>query len=352
VSGDLYGTAAPYRPGGGRGGGAGRLRPAGTVFVDEAGEPVARISATAFTLPKRIATGREAEAGAYLDFLAARGFNEGRVFTRVDWTGPPGPGVEGGWEYDEAACARALEMAAARGMRLELVAHTGVHGDVRAMADHLRRVDELCLANPNALLEVYNEPWQNGGYELLDAILATYLPMTPGWASGANPPPTSPHQGEAITYHSPRKAEWSRCFKDAWEFHEGSGPNAPFSPPFRGPVMLDEPPQVEQTIRDQGGNPAPDDWRAYGAGARLFAAGATMHSNPGLQRCEVPSDPATLECIDAFVAGFADPPAQRYSGYNRLDPPGRDPGSRRYTRVGADGATYEICVRPYSLRRL
>jgi hypothetical protein len=200
------------------------------------------------------------------------------------------------------------------------------------------------LQHDNAVLEVYNEPQQNGGVDLLNAILTLYTPQTPGWASGWYDPTPDP-RGPALTYHSPRNDEWPRKFKDAYEFNIGSGPTQPFSPAFTGPVMLDEPPRVEET-------PVPDDWCAYGAGAAFFACGATMHGLR-LEACEVPTDPAVRNCIDAFLAGLNDVPVQRYHGYDRLDPPTpSDGGSRRYRRTGDDGHTYEITVRPYSFTRV
>jgi hypothetical protein len=84
--------------------------------------------------------------------------------------------------------------------------------------------------------------------------------------------------------------------------------------------MLDEPPQVEQTIRDAGrvGWDAIDDWEAYGAGSAFFGCGGTMHGNPQFQRCEVPTDPAIVACVEAFVRGFSRVPVQRYHGYKLI----------------------------------
>lgn len=328
---------------------AGRIVPSGQSFVDAAGRIVIRKSITAFTLPKRFATGRAADALRFLDWVASKGFNEVRAFARVDWTGPPNSGVETGWEFDESACERVLAEAGARGLRVELVAHTGRHGSVWDMADQLTRVDQLCLRHANALLEIYNEPQQNGGNDLVAQILRLYTPKTPGWASGVYDQTPYP-AGPSMTYHSPRKDEWSRCFKDAYEFSTGAGPNIVFGPTYQGPVMLDEPPQVEQTIRDAGraGWNAVDDWEAYGAGCALFGCGGTVHGNPQFQRCEIPTDPAILACVDAFIRGFARVPVQRYRGYNRTDPPSGNPGSRRYHRNGDDGREYVITVRPFS----
>jgi hypothetical protein len=335
--------------GGGGRGDAGRIVPSGAYFVDASGRLVIRKSISAFTLPKRFATGQGDAARRYLDWVASRGLNEVRAFARVDWTGPPNSGVESGWEYDEGACEQTLTEAAARGLRVELVAHTGRHGSVQDMANHLAAVDRLCLSHDNALLEGFNEPQQNGGNDLVAEILRLYSPQTPGWASGVYDQTPYP-AGPSMTYHSPRKDEWSRCFKDAYEFATGAGPNIVFAPVYPGPVMLDEPPQVEQTIRDAGrvGWDAIDDWEAYGAGSAFFGCGGTMHGNPQFQRCEIPTDPAIVACVEAFVRGFSRVPVQRYHGYNRTDPPSSNPGSRRYHRTGEDGREYVITVRPFS----
>src|SRR4029079_15692758 len=89
-------------------------------------------------------------------------------------------------------------------------------------------------------------PQQNGGEALLRDILIRYTPQTPGWASGWYTPTPYP-AGQAVTYHSPRSDEWPRKFKDAYEFFTGDGPTQKFDPKFLGPVMLDEPPRVEET---------------------------------------------------------------------------------------------------------
>jgi hypothetical protein len=311
--------------------------PLGYNFVDAAGQIVVRKSITAFCAPKRFAEGRGSEVRDYFDWAAAKGFNEARVFTRVDWTGPPGSGVEPGWEYSEPDCEAMLVEAAAACLRVELVAHTGVHGDTATMANHLRAVDALCLRHDNALLEVYNEPQQNGGNDLVDALLRIYTPRTPGWSSGVYIQTPYP-AGQALTYHSPRDNEWPRKFKDAYEFSTGQGPTVPFSPGYPGPVMLDEPPRVEETLDA-------DDWCAYGAGCAFFGCGGTMHSNPTLQQCVIPTDARVLNCIEAFIAGFSDVPVQRYHGY--IHEP--DNGAlRRYARFGDDGKKYVISVRPYA----
>ena len=319
-----------------------RLTVSGFYFVRPDGTLHRRKSITAFTLSKRAAQGRHDDARRFMDWAVSIGANEFRVFSQCDWTGPPHSGVETGWAYDADACAWVCEEAADRGCYVELVAHTYDYA-LDAMVAHLQAMDALCLVYDNALLEVANEPPVNN-IPLAD-ILARYTPHTPGWASGHYGPTPPYPAGQSITTHTDRKPEWPRCFKDANEFADGRGPYVPFSPPFTGPIMLDEPPQVEQTIRDAvpGWSPE-DDWRAYGSGGALFAAGVTLHGHPSFQKCDVPSDPAVVACSRAVFEGMDAVPVQAYSGYEHPD----DRGSlRRYNRWGANGKKYQISVRPY-----
>ncbi len=345
----------------GGGGRAQRLGVSDYWFVNPDGSLHRRKSITAFTLPKRYLTRAAGDALRFMDWAVSMGANEFRIFCRVDWVGPPGSGVETGWPYSEEACAWVLEQAAERDCHVELVANTGPFGS--GLGDAIvqtQRVDELCLAHDNALLSLWNEPQQNGGNDLVGEILKRYTPRTPGWASGVydQTPYTHVAQigttpegrpiygttaasrvGPAMTYHSPRKDDWPRCFKDVFEYSTGQGPNVPFVPGYRGPVMLDEPPQMEVTA-------VTDDWRAYGAGAALFGGGATAHGNPSFQKCEIPTRADVIACVKALYEGMDLVPLQRYHGYNHPD----DRGSlRRYERWGEDGKKYQISVRPFEL---
>src|SRR5262245_57208823 len=101
----------------------GRLHVSGFHFYDENNRLVIRTSITAFTAPKRFATGRGDDARRYFDWAASMGFNEIRVFASTpEWTGPPGKGVESGWTYDDDATRQTVSEAAARGLRTEVTA--------------------------------------------------------------------------------------------------------------------------------------------------------------------------------------------------------------------------------------
>lgn len=369
----LYGSHRPRQI-------VGRITPIGPNFYDAAGTLVVRKSITAFCLPKRKMEGRGDEALRFLDFAAREGFNEVRFFASVDWTGPPGPGVESGWSYDEDACAWVLDQAKARGLRCEVTALT-YDGGLESALDRLRRADELCLAHENALLGIFNEPQQNasGGNVRLEEILARYEPRCPSWTTGVYTPTpdtsivqvgvddkgrpiyaatATSRRAKSMNYHSPRKDEWSRCTKDAYEYETGSGPENQFSPRYEGAVYMGEPPQVEQTIRDAGTGaywPDPaDDWAAYGAGCAFWGCGGLIHSNPTFQQCTVPTDTQILACVRGFIRGINTVPPQRYSGYSgSLSPtPSDNPGSRRYRRWDNSGAAWEIRVRPFGFGRV
>jgi hypothetical protein len=369
----IFQTLRPYRTGGG--GGTGRITPVGYNFVDAAGQIVIRKSLTGFCAPKRYRDGRSSEVREFYSWAKSEGLNETRPFSRVDWAGPPSSGVETGWEYNESDCEAMITDAAAAGLRVQLVAHTGKYADFNTMLNHWVAVDQLCSRHENGLFGGYNEPQQNGGNDLVGQLIRAYTPQTPGWASGVYDP--TPHSdvvvtgytaegnpiyaatnasrvGTSMTYHSPRKDEWSRCTKDDIEFNSGQGPNAQFSPGYPGPVMLDEPPQIEQTIRDQAraGWDVVDDWTAYGAGGAFFGCGFLLHSNPTLQQCLIPTDPTFLACVRGAVTGSNAVPVQRYHGYDRGTPPSDNLGSRRYFRWGDDNKKYELCIRPFSFKAL
>lgn len=293
---------------------------------------------TAFLLLKRFLTERKDDALRYMDWAASIDVNVLRVFSQVDWDGSPTGGVEVGFfakdypDYDD----RMHEMydeAASRGLYIETVAHTFPY-DIDAMIAHSVRVDNIAAQHPNALFEDANEPPVN--HIPIDEIVRRFTPRTLA-SSGQYDP--SPYPGRQWgNDHPPRDAEFARKFKGGWEVQTGAGPFAEFQPPWPNPWVLDEPARIEAIG-------TPDEWKAFGAGAKFFCAGATIHGGKWAQTCEVPTDPAILDKIAAFIEGVRAVPLQRYSGYSHPN----DQGSlRRYRRQGADGKTYEISVRPFA----
>lgn len=316
----------------------GTLTTDGPYFVQD-GQLWRWLGLTSFLLWKRFLTGRTDDALRYMDFAVGLGVNVLRVFSQVDWNGVT-KGVEVGFlpkdflDYDEAGH-QMFDAAQDRGLRIELVAHTFAY-NLDDMIAHARRVDAITSAHVNGLFEDCNEPSVNS--IPLDAIVQRFTPKTLAATGQYDPSPYPARQW--VNDHPPRDNEFARKFKGSIEYADGSGPYAPFSPPWPGPVVIDEPKRI-----DEGGTT--DDWRAFGAGCALFSAGGTIHGGAWAQTCDVPTDAETLARIHAFIDGMHDVPLQRYHGYQHPN----DAGSlRRYRRTGADGKTYEISVRPYEFK--
>lgn len=305
------------------------------------------VGLTAFLLWKLYLTGRQADARRYMAWAKGLGVNVLRVFSQVDWDGVPvSAGGKGGVapgflardfpNYDDVGHLMIAE-AGERGLRVELVAHT-FRDDLDVMLEHSRRVDGIAVAHTNALFEDANEPPVNR--IPIEALVAGFTPRT--LASSGQYDPTPYPARRWLNDHPPRDDEFARKFKGGQEYAEGSGPYAPFTPPWRGPVVLDEPKRV-----DEGGTP--DEWKSFGAGCAFFCAGGTIHGGAWAQTCTVPTDPATLGRIDAFLRGMASVPVQRYSGYEH---PNNAGSLRRYRRRGDDGITYEVSVSPFDFRAI
>lgn len=296
---------------------------------------------TAFMLWKRFCEGRLDEANAYLDWAASVvQANWLRVFSRVNWrtegVEPPGFFPDD-WSNYEDAGHQMLDAAARRGIVVQVVAHT-YRESLDAMLAHSARVDRLTVQHANAIYQDANEPARNNID--IDAIAANFTPMTLAGSGQYDP---TPYPGRVYgNDHTPRDDEHVRKFKAGYEYYEGSGPYAPFSPPFRGPILLDEPARIEA-------QDTPDDWKGFAAGACMFDAGVLIHGGEWAQKCIVPTDSAVLDKIYAVRDGCAAVPVQKYSGYLHPD----DQGSlRRYRRQGSDGHWYEVSVRPYDFKRV
>jgi hypothetical protein len=306
---------------------------------------------TSFLLPKLLLTGHIDEALMWMDWARLNGFNMLRCFSQVDWDGRPvSSGGKGGVAEGFLASAfsqsayddgmhQLFTAAAARDLLIELVAHTFAY-DLNQMVDHLRHIDQLCAQHFNVLMEIANEPPRN--HINVSELLKRYTPATRFWASGQYDPSPYP-AGTYTTDHPPRDVEWPRKFKGAIELRDGTGPWAPFTPGYRGPVLLDEPIRLEDTTSNE-------DVEAFGAGSRLFAAGVTAHGGTWAQTCTIPPNGSlAAQRISALQRGIDAVPNLAFHGYKH--PP--DAGAlRRYVRTGSDNRDYEIAVRPYSFRAL
>jgi hypothetical protein len=130
------------------------------VYPD--GRPFVWRGVTAFRLVDHLADGRELAATAYLDWARDTGFTLVRTLSTVHGWADLAP------EAGASALPRLLELAAARGLYVEVVAvgdSSSRRYDWRA---HARRVAGICAAAPNCLFEFANEP----GHGAQDPALA------------------------------------------------------------------------------------------------------------------------------------------------------------------------------------
>lgn len=298
---------------------------------------------TGFLLPKLLLTGDEDRARAYLQLAVDWECNVIRAFSQVNWDGVH-LGVEPGFlasqyprDVYDAALHRTFDLAASFGLSVEMVTHTFA-ASLDVMLEHSARVDRIAAQHGNAFLEDSNEPPVNR--IPIEDICQRFQPTTLLACSGQYDP--SPWPGRRYgNDHPPRDNQSCRKFKGGVEVQDGSGPFAPFSPPFYGPWLQDEPGRLEDTACW----PSLDDLASFGAGVPFFNAGGTIHGGQWAQGChpELVTDDLRAR-VAAYNRGFNTVPTQRYHGYQHPD----DQGSlRRYRRRGDDGKTYEISVRPF-----
>jgi hypothetical protein len=319
-------------------------------YFTVAGRVVYPLGLTGFLLRKRFLEGRTDDALKWLDLAASLAAAAGggvvplvREFSEVDWTGPPGKGVEPGFlarDYPdyESVSHRMYDEAETRGVYIQTVALTYRHPSIAEAIAHCIRVDRLAAQHPNAIFQAANEPSVNN--IAIDEIVRLWTPTCRPADTGRLAP--SPHPGwDYVGDHPPRDDEFCRKFKGGWEVQTGEGPEQPFQPPWRGGFYQDEPDRLEN-------QPSADDWMSFFAGNRLFCAGGLIHGGQWAQGCHVEMITADLRAtLDAICRAVRMVPAQRYRNY--YHPP--DNGSlRRYQRDGDDGRRYEISVRPFDFR--
>ena len=121
-------------------------------FRTASGTPLQWRGITAFRLVEMVAHGRKADAAAYLDWAAGRHLTIVRVFTmaRSLFDLPPADGVR--------ALPGLLEMAAARGLHVEIVALVDTKELKPDIDAHVKAVGEIASRHANALVEIANEP--------------------------------------------------------------------------------------------------------------------------------------------------------------------------------------------------
>lgn len=254
-----------------------RLRVDGLQFVTSSGRPFQWRGVTAFRLVDYVADGEADKAEAFLAWAAQQELTVVRVLTMMGGQFDLRP------EDGRRALPRVLEMAAARGLYVEVVGLAGT-ADIPVDLDaHIDAIARILGEHPNGLLEIANEPvhpsqsaavQQPSVLERLAGRVAKEIPVSLGSIERGD----GFGAGSYITWHAPREsgqAGWGHVLALA----EGSE----LLRRWKKPVVSDEPigagPELQPGRRDN----VPARFRAAALLTRLTGVGATFHYESGLQ---------------------------------------------------------------------
>ena len=265
-----------------------RVQPAGTGFIQAPGRPFAWRGITAFRLAEQIASGREAEAVAYLDWAAANDITVVRVLATAQhlFKLTPADGLR--------VLPRLLELAARRHLHVEIVALADTAGLQLDLGSHVAAVGKIAAAHPNAFLEIANEPFhptQDPGLHDRAALarLAALIPDEVVVAYGSDAPDNS-GGGDYVTVHMPRG-------QDPWDHVLALAGGRELVKKYGRPVVSDEPIGAAATFDSGRRDNSAERFRAAAMLTRMTGMHATFHYDGGLQA----RIPQGIE-LDAFKA--------------------------------------------------
>jgi hypothetical protein len=253
---------------------------------------------TSFRLLEMVAHGREAEAQALLDWASARRITIVRVLAMADVLFKLTP-TDG-----RLALPRLLDLAAARGLYVEVVALADTARLAVPLDEQVAAVGRICDGRENCVIEVANEPWHGTQRREVQqaATLRSLRSRIPARVPVSYGPPEDQDSdvyagGDYLTFHvqrTGRQAGWGhvRRMRDIERLGARTGK----------PVVDDEPiGAAERTIPGRRDSD-PVCWLAKGLLARVLNLGATFHYEGGLQS-RVPQG-AELACFDAWRRGL------------------------------------------------
>lgn len=275
--------------------GGAHLTPKAGGFFKE-GSPFAWRGVTAFRLAEMIAHGREGDAVTLLDWAASRKLTVVRVLlmARHLFQLDPADGVR--------AAPRLLELAAERGLHVELVALADTAAIRTDLAQHVSAVGAVAAAHANALVEIANEPWHPSQDARLHdpsftGQLAERVPAPVPVALGSVEGDPGYAEGSYVTWHAPRGSG-----QDGWQHVLQLADGAALVSRWARPVISDEPIGAHTDLIAGRRDNLPARFAAAAVLTRTAGLGATFHYEDGLQ-AQVPSGRA-LECFEAWQAGL------------------------------------------------
>lgn len=256
---------------------------------------------TAFRLVELVASGRRAAAVRFLDWAAARHLTVVRVLTMAEhlFELAPDAGVR--------ALPSLLDLAAERGLYVEVVALADT-ADIPVNIDaHVKAIGAIAARHPNALVEIANEPshptqrealHEPGELQRLRALIPAVVPVALGSAEQNE----RFSAGDYATVHFPRASG-----KGGWGHVLALADGAPLVTRWKKPVVSDEPiGTATQSIPGRRDND-PARFRAAAVMTRLAGLGPTFHYEGGLQ-ARIPAG-RELQCFTAWSEAWTLLPA-------------------------------------------
>lgn len=269
-----------------------RLRIDSARFLDASRRPFEWRGITAFRLVERVAHGDDQQAIAYLDWCATNRLTVVRVLTMAQhlFQLKPDEGLK--------SLPRVLQLAAARGIYVEIVALADT-ADIKVdIETHVRAIGPIAAAHANALVEIANEPAHPTQDKRLHdpsfvRKLAGLIPSEVPVSLGSVEYGDDYAAGSYATWHSPR-SNAQQGWGHVLELRQG----AALITRLQKPVISDEPiGAAEQFIAGRRDN-EPKRFAAAAALTRISGLGATFHYEGGLQ-ARIPAG-RELECFMAW----------------------------------------------------
>jgi len=276
----------------------GRLAVCGRGLCGPDGSRFSWRGVTAFGLVDLVADDRAADAEAFLAWAANTGFTLVRVLAmNRGWMDlSPADGLR--------ALPRALEMARAHGLYVQVVALAGTgapdfRGDAFLRAQ-VRAVAQVCAAAGNCVLELANEPYHGSQAALNDPARMQRLQqdvpagLPVAWGAARDYRSEEMAGGSYVVAHVGRSGKrWDRASRvqDLGELSRRTGKFVVDSEP----IGAAEAPQPSRRDSEPGA------FFAQGLLARIFDVGTTFHCEDCLQ-ARLPG-PVQRRCAEALIAG-------------------------------------------------
>ena len=308
----------------------GRISATGTTFATSDGKPFAWRGITAFRLAEMVAAGKDAEAAAYLDWAAKNGVTVVRVLAMAQNLFHLSP------EAGRLALPPLLEMAAARGLQIEVVALADTaHFDVN-LDEQVRAIGLIAAKYPNAIVEIANEPFHRTQHPSLheSSTLIRLAKLVPGevlvaYGEYGDTAPVADY----LTVHTPRGGG------EPWDHVLALAGGHGLVERYKRPVVSDEPigaaPKRDPGRRDN----SPERFRAAAILTRMAGTHATFHYEGGLH-AKIPSG-VELACFRAWMDGWRQLPEHfEPKTFKRID---RGP-SHTFEAAAGDGV-YVLTIR-------